>query len=338
MHADHARALDVVNASYVFQGDLSAWMTRVKKELVAALRPANGILSIAFDRSGSGPIQLGPVDASGVDDKFAAGMEATHREFGPEMVARAYPRAVLCATVSEVMGVAGGPGLSPAFRATGFNDVFGLYASNPDGKGVVFAAPIKEDERPFEKLDRHHWSRVAVHVAAGLRLALAFRAFADGASLDGADAVFEPSGAVANAVGDAAEAVALERLRDSVRAIDEARVLGERDPEQALHIWRGLVAGEWSLVDRFDTDGRRYVVAYRNPPGTGEMRSLTPRERQVVEFACHGHSNDFIGYELGIATSTVATHLTAALKKLGMQTRVELIRKLGALTASLPNP
>ena len=33
--------------------------------------------------------------------------------------------------------------------------------------------------------------------------------------------------------------------------------------------------GRYTVVDRFDTDGRRYVVAYENPPNVRDPRGLT---------------------------------------------------------------
>jgi len=55
---------------------------------------------------------------------------------------------------------------------------------------------------------------------------------------------------------------------------------------------------------------------------------LTLRERQVVGFASLGHSNKLIAYELGLKPSTIATHLSAAAKKLGLRSRLELIQQL----------
>ena len=45
----------------------------------------------------------------------------------------------------------------------------------------------------------------------------------------------------------------------------------------------------------------------------------------VIELATRGKSNKLIAYELGIAPSTVATHIASAKRKLGVRTRVELI-------------
>jgi len=86
------------------------------------------------------------------------------------------------------------------------------------------------------------------------------------------------------------------------------------------------VARRWSLVDRFDSDGRRFLVARRNEPDVRDPRALSPRERQVAAFAALGHSNKLIAYTLGLSASTIATHLAAAMRKLAVRSRVELAR------------
>jgi DNA-binding CsgD family transcriptional regulator len=120
-------------------------------------------------------------------------------------------------------------------------------------------------------------------------------------------------------------------LRAAAVSVDRARgSLRHRDPEGAVAAWRGLVAGRWSLVDRFDRDGRRYLIAHKNDPDTMDPRGLTPRERQVAGFAALGQSDKVIAYELGISPSTVSVLLSRAAQKLGVQSRAELVQMLGA--------
>jgi DNA-binding CsgD family transcriptional regulator len=87
-----------------------------------------------------------------------------------------------------------------------------------------------------------------------------------------------------------------------------------------------LVAGTWSLVDVFDRDGRRYVIAQPNAPVVPPVTRLSSRESQVVACAALGHSNKLIAYELGLAPSTIAAHLARATAKLGATTRADLVR------------
>jgi DNA-binding CsgD family transcriptional regulator len=46
----------------------------------------------------------------------------------------------------------------------------------------------------------------------------------------------------------------------------------------------------------------------------------------VVALAARGFSNKLIAYELGIRADTVATHLARIRAKLGIDTRVDLVR------------
>jgi DNA-binding CsgD family transcriptional regulator len=140
------------------------------------------------------------------------------------------------------------------------------------------------------------------------------------------DAVLRPNGAVAHAEADAQPREAREALRSAAAWMDRARgPLRRRDPVEAVEIWRALVAGRWSLVDHFDHDGKRFVLARRNAPASPACGDLTPAERTVLEYIALGHTNKFVAYELGISTSGVAMHLGRAAKRLGARSRVELI-------------
>jgi DNA-binding CsgD family transcriptional regulator len=100
------------------------------------------------------------------------------------------------------------------------------------------------------------------------------------------------------------------------------------DPDEALRIWKALVEGRWSMVDWFDSDGRRFVLAHPNPPHLRDPRGLTERERQVATYAVLGETNKLISYRLGISQPKVSMALKSAMHKLGVQTRPQLVEKL----------
>ncbi len=57
-------------------------------------------------------------------------------------------------------------------------------------------------------------------------------------------------------------------LGEGARSMDRARGKMRRtEPEEALALWRSLIAGQWTLVEQLDTDGRCYLFARRNAPG-----------------------------------------------------------------------
>ena len=91
-------------------------------------------------------------------------------------------------------------------------------------------------------------------------------------------------------------------------------------------LWQALLAGELGLVDRFTVDGREYLVAHR-PAGDGARRSEPGvRAEQVVSLAAQGLGNKAIAHQLGLAPSTVASHLQRAAVRLGVRGRVALIQ------------
>jgi len=82
------------------------------------------------------------------------------------------------------------------------------------------------------------------------------------------------------------------------------------------------------MVDWFDTDGRRFVLALPNSPGVSDPRGLSERESQVVAYAVLGQTNKMIAYRLGLSRSRVSMLLRTAMRKLDVQTRTQLVLKM----------
>jgi DNA-binding CsgD family transcriptional regulator len=87
----------------------------------------------------------------------------------------------------------------------------------------------------------------------------------------------------------------------------------------------GLVGSRWSMIDVFELNGNRYIVARENVPRPASIEALTLRERQIVAYAALGHDNKVIAYDLGIAHSTVKVLMARAANKIGAKSRSELI-------------
>ncbi len=81
----------------------------------------------------------------------------------------------------------------------------------------------------------------------------------------------------------------------------------------------GLIAPEVTrrLIARFAAVSPRDAAS-----GLGE---LSDRERQVLLLVAHGHTNADIGRELGVEETTVKTHVSSVLAKLGLHRRVEAV-------------
>jgi DNA-binding CsgD family transcriptional regulator len=138
--------------------------------------------------------------------------------------------------------------------------------------------------------------------------------------------ILNPKGDVAH-VAPETPVRAIGFVREAVRRLDEARAVRRyADPLAAFDLWQGLLAGRWSLVDHYDTDGRRFLLARRNDPRVNEPSQLTLRQRQILFYAGIGWSTKEVAYALGLADSTVRGTLRRALGKMRISTRAELIR------------
>ena len=100
-------------------------------------------------------------------------------------------------------------------------------------------------------------------------------------------------------------------------------------PATALALWRGLVNGPWSLLAHTGNGESRTLLIRQGEPGLALTRPFTARERAATEFAIQGHSLKWIGFEMGVALSTASLLVSSAIRKLGLQSRVELTELLG---------
>lgn len=107
-----------------------------------------------------------------------------------------------------------------------------------------------------------------------------------------------------------------------------------RDSEtRALQRWITLVANGWSVVDAFDEQGRRFLVARPVRPARDSELPLSSREAEVALLAALGHANKSIAYELGISVHSVGTYLIRIKNKLGLKSRLDLVRLLAGIGA-----
>src|SRR5262249_19722782 len=131
-------------------------------------------------------------------------------------------------------------------------DVLGVRANSGPREGAFMRASLERAGCPPPRLAAL-LSRLASHVGAGLRLRR--RLACDPRRLADAEAILTPSGKLEHAAPPAQSKGAREALADAARSVDRARGhLRRAHPEEAVSLWRALVAGQWSLVDHFDHD------------------------------------------------------------------------------------
>ncbi|HRE89675.1 MAG TPA: hypothetical protein PK095_11120, partial [Myxococcota bacterium] len=181
------------------------------------------------------------------------------------------------------------------FAEVGMADMLHLTAYDGDGAWVTLGFPLPYVEREARRSPC--WTRAAIHLATALRLQK--RALDLARRLPEDAAVLAPDGRLVHAQGLATGARAHDRLRSAVRAIDRSRT-DKTSETRAFEVWLGLVDGTWSLVDRHDSDGRRYLLAVRNEVPAQYPQKLSSREAEVAAFAAEGYSDKWIAYTLGI--------------------------------------
>ncbi|PZR18660.1 MAG: hypothetical protein DI536_01910 [Archangium gephyra] len=313
-------AIGVVEAAWRVDLDTQPWLEGILGASRADLDDGFGMWAALYDASSGAQVTFTEIAGLGMTVQQLEAMRTLIPTIPWDAVERTFINSSI-GTLSELLGrqfLEALPMGQYVARKHGIHDALGINAQDVTGVGCVLGVPLSKRQRAAREL-RPRWKRLAAHVAAAFRLRKQLTRFDD--------AVIEPGGLVAHAEGDARELAVRTALRAAAVAIDRSRTSAARGDDQNLEQWKVMVDGRWSLVDHFDRDGRRYYVARRNTPSLG-ADGLTLRERQVASFAALGHANKLIAYELGLSTSTVATHLSSAARKLGGSSRVELIAKL----------
>jgi DNA-binding NarL/FixJ family response regulator len=94
-----------------------------------------------------------------------------------------------------------------------------------------------------------------------------------------------------------------------------------------LHAIRAVARGgtyiDPALVQ--STAGRRGIRSHVPSQAAGQT-ALTAREEEVLRLAAWGYSNKEIAARLDVSVKTIETHKANASSKLGLSTRIEIVR------------
>lgn len=118
-----------------------------------------------------------------------------------------------------------------------------------------------------------------------------------------------------------------EYVYEAMKAGASGFLLKDVPRDQLLNGIRIVAGGEMLLAPVLT---QRLVEAFvrRPPPGRATptaLAGLSEREREVLGLIARGRSNAEIGAELFLAASTVKSHVTAILGKLGLRDRVQAV-------------
>lgn len=103
-------------------------------------------------------------------------------------------------------------------------------------------------------------------------------------------------------------------------------VLKDASCADLIHAMREVIAGRRYLSPPLS---ERAIDAYQEKAKAAvsdRHDMLTTREREVLQLAAEGHTNNEIANRLGISPRTAETHRTHLMRKLQLRTHAELIK------------
>lgn len=338
---DHvtSHVIDLIEAAYDLEKPDSDWLPSLLDAGGPILDHGLGVAADEFTltpRSEGADIAIHTMHLRSLPPDFPARVAESMVGLSPEVIASLNSHGLATTLSDASKGYAAE--VAGALRILGYADLLGMLAIDPSGAGVRIVAPLSEVTRLTPKR-RERWQMLGAHIAAAYRLRRALTAEGGQPRIDStelpheAEAILDANGfRIVESAGRAQEANASAALRRAARRVDRARgKLREADPGRALMSWKALVSGRWSIVDWFDSDGRRFVLAMPNPPGLQDPRGLTMQERQVVRYVLLGETNKLIAYSLGLSPGRVSGLLKSAMRKRGVTTRTQLVEKLHPL-------
>ena len=116
-----------------------------------------------------------------------------------------------------------------------------------------------------------------------------------------------------------------EYVYEALRAGASGFVLKDEPPEQLIAAIRTVAAGEALLSPSVTKRVIEQFSRMPRPTPPKELDELSERERDVFRLIARGLSNAEIGQELFISETTVKTHVTHILSKLGLRDRVQAV-------------
>jgi DNA-binding NarL/FixJ family response regulator len=176
-------------------------------------------------------------------------------------------------------------------------------------------------EKPIEltRIDRRRLEQVALHIETGYRLLK---------RPESVKATLLSNGRLEHREDDAPSA---ERLEIHGDRVVRARARCKSSAGDSLDLWTALVDGSVTLVPRRQGARVHYAVL-ENPIGSRTPRALSSCERDALSLAARGLSSKLIAYALGISEVSVSERLAAAASKIGLMSRLELVRIAALLT------
>lgn len=302
-------ALSIVEEAYDLDVTNSDWLRRVTTSISRDISGPLGTIGYFFDRDVAG-YMTGPAHVSGGDPSLIETTRQVLRCFPTWDLERFFNTAglrtsrELCATP-----IPDNPYRVSDFRGVVFGD---------SARGVTIGTPLV-DPVVIHESTRRRWFGTCRHLTTALHLRDALRAELSVGEQDGA--LESESGAQPQSA-EASSPRASEPLR---------KLVMESGEHTTLKLWRELISGRWTLIERFDGSHTSVIGAHANGPDATELRALTPSENLLVKCLVGGMHPAAAARRCNISRAGASQTLYRALAKL----RIESVAALTLLAATL---
>lgn len=115
-------------------------------------------------------------------------------------------------------------------------------------------------------------------------------------------------------------------LQQLLRAGASGYVLKQSSSAELLHAIRSISGGGKYLDPAVAGKVMGSYIAAKPSPDPSQHESLTDREGEVLRLIALGYSNKDIAQQLGLSVKTIEAHKSNAMKKLGMFSRIDIVR------------
>ncbi len=325
-----AGLVGLLEALYALELDDQQWLCGVVGALAELCGDENHYIGFFYDASNVDDFKIWNPAAHNASADILANFEAFRACTTPELIRSTF-RSLHMGSSRRTAH----PHLE-AFLAErekiGWGDIFNLNSLDPSGIGCLLTIGGREPEFTLDAKTANVFRRIAHHLGAAVRcrrklaLSRGMREAAPVRASLGAEAILDSKGRFVHAEGPAQGKTARAQIKQTASAIDSMRTRQQRKHGRAaLEAWHPLTGARWTIVDSFEENRRRYIVARENQVDALGFDALTDRERQVVVHAALGLSNKEIAYALGITEATVRVLMARAAGRVGVRTRKELL-------------
>jgi DNA-binding NarL/FixJ family response regulator len=318
MAASAPTRLRIVEAAYRLDLSEREHIAELARIAVPGMARRGDVAAFVVDRPpGKSEFQIDVMTST--DERLADAVQRAARGIPAQVHADIAASAPMFTTCSQLLGQGQWTQLSPV---TGLSEFACLLC--PIGSATVTIGTRRRAAVAAGVAERRHWAPVAAHVSAAWRLRRTIQ------QLD--SVTFSTDGTPREqGLGAPLSLTLRAQLRRAILQREALRVRRSED------LWPALIAGEWALVDRFESSGRRVVVAHRTDALARPLQALTRREAQALQLALCGVANKVVALELRVSESTVSRLVERALRRLDLGSLAEAaeLRSMAHSTLSL---